>query len=428
MLNTPPLLVSGYLLLKKPPILVLPYTPTLSHISRPLEIAKNLKNAGFNIIFAGFNSRKSKIPFIEEEGFKCLPLYEPDPDILFNNIRHGKLAFVTQSTIEQMIKADLLLFKKVKPDLVLTDGRFSAMISTQICDIPHAAIVNASSTEYRSVPYIPMFEHSFFKKIKSKKFHQLCDTVNLKLEMCVFDLAMSAFSRLSKKFNLRSKVTATNCLAGKDITFLADIPEYFPVKNKPDNYHYIGPITWKRSSSNPMPCWWPLPENKTKKVYITMGTTGEGHLFSKVYNEFRKSDFISIVTTGNQTNYFKTIPNKIYVEDYMDGESVLQNSDIVVCHGGNGTIYQSLSMGKPIIGIPTIPDQDFNMRRVEALGAGIRISMKDALKKPEIIIQKVRYILENKDRFENNLLSLKKSIKQYSGAKMAAKIIQEYLK
>ena len=413
--------------MRKPTILILPYTPTLSHISRPLAVAKNLHKTGCNIVFAGFNTKKSKIPFIAEEGFKILPLYESDPDVLFDNIRKGKLAFVIRSSLIKMIQADILLFNKIKPDLVLSDGRFSAMISTQICNIPHAAIVNASSTEYRSIPYVPMFEHFFLKRLKNKKFHQFCNAVNLKLEMSIFDSAMNVFSRLSDKLNLRYKVTATNCLAGKDITLLADIPEYFPVKNKPKNYHYIGPVTWKRSDFVCNPLWWPLPESKTKTAYITMGTTGENSLFAKVYNEFSKSDFISIVTTGGQAANFKTIPNKIYVEDYMDGEMVIQDSDIVVCHGGNGTIYQALSMGKPVIGIPTIPDQDFNMRRVEALGAGIRIPMKNARRNPEIIVQKAEYILNNEQQFKANLLNLQNTIKQYSGANMAADIIKEYL-
>ena len=34
-------------------IIVLPYTYTLSHLSRPLAIAKELRNRGFEVIFAG---------------------------------------------------------------------------------------------------------------------------------------------------------------------------------------------------------------------------------------------------------------------------------------------------------------------------------------------------------------------------------------
>src|SRR4029077_729720 len=51
-------------------------------------------------------------------------------------------------------------------------------------------------------------------------------------------------------------------------------------------------------------------------------------------------------------------------------------SDVVVSHGGNGTVYQALSRGVPIIGLPSIFDQEVNMRRVCALGAGIHLSSK----------------------------------------------------
>ncbi len=408
-------------------ILILPYTPTLSHISRPLEIAKCLNKVGFNILFAGFNTNKSKISFIENEGFQCLPLFEPDPDILFNNIRKGNLNFVENNTVLRMVQQDINLFKDVKPDLVLTDGRFSAMISTQICNVPHAAVVNASSTEYRSVPYIPLFDRPVLKNMFPDNLNKFLDLLNLTIEMAVFDLGMNIFKHLSNRFGLPIKVTATNCLTGKDLTLLPDIPEYFPTSDLPESYHYIGPITWKPLGRSAVPEWWAPPENQNGNIYITMGTTGEGNLFSKIYHLFKNSEFTSIVTTGSQADSFETVPGKIYVENYMDGDVVLKFSDLVVCHGGNGTIYQALSLGKPVLGIPTIPDQAFNMRRVEALGVGITIPMKKALKRPSMILQRVRYIMEHMDEFAPNLKKVKTSIQRFSGAAMATDIIQTYL-
>ncbi len=412
----------------KKTILILTYTPTLSHISRPLEVAKKLKNLGFNIIFGGFKTKKSKLSFIENEGFRWLSLYEPDPDTLFSNIRNAKLNFLAESVLMKMIKDDLGLFKRVQPDLILTDGRLSAMISSQISNIPHAAIVNGSSTQYRSIPYVQIFfQRILNKRMSNHRFLDLCDRLNLKIEMAIFNFGMNTFTKLSKRYNLNKNVTATNCLTGADLTLIADIPEYFPVENQPASYHYIGPITWKPSGFMATPKWWPLTDKNKYKIYITMGTTGEDTLFSKVYEQFKNSDFLSIITTGSQADHFKPVPGTIYIENYMDGAMVLNNSDLVVCHGGNGTIYQALSAGKLIIGIPTLPDQDFNMRRVETLGLGIRIPLEDALKKPDIIIQKTKFILKNMGIFKNNVAALQNSINQYSGADTAALLIQSFL-
>jgi len=414
-------------LIHRKTILVLPYTPTLSHVSRSLETAKELRRSGYRVIFAGFRTRQSKIPFIEQEGFSCYPLFEPDPGILFGNIRAKKFEFVSASVLKDMVKSDVSLFNRLKPDLVLSDGRFSAMISTQICGAPHAAIVNASSTSYRSIPYVPLFDNFIFDRLcQQKSLKNLFDKVNLIVEMSIFDQAMREFKRLCTRYRLKTAVTATNCLAGKDLTLLADIPEYFPVKNKPENYHYIGPVTWEASKQMATPKWWPVPETAQPQIYITMGTTGDGGLFSKIYEQFKHSGMVSIVTTGSQSD-FETIPGVTYVTDFMNGKIILANTDIVVCHGGNGTIYQALSMGKPVIGIPSIPDQDFNMRRVEAMGLGIRIRMKDALENPLCVVQAAEYVIENNSRYRKKLNAVQARIQKYSGARMAAEIIKDFL-
>ena len=277
-------------------ILCLPYTHTLSHISRPLLIAKELRARGHEIIFAGDGSAAR---FIKDQGFEVLPLYQIPPDLLFGRIRDGKLKFVLDDELETMIEADKRLFDDVKPDLVLTDGRFSAPISSAIVGVKHAAIVNVSSTEYRALPYIPFF--GWVPGWLLKRGSSLCkglDRLNLKMEMLVFDNATSIFNKLSKQYQLSKTVTATNCLTGKDLTLLADIQEYFPTRNLPHNYEYIGPLTWKSDMGKPS--WWP-PQRKNKSlVYISMGTTWMGGSFENLYKLFQKHGFVAIITTGGQ--------------------------------------------------------------------------------------------------------------------------------
>ena len=182
-------------------ILCIPYTHAISHISRPLLVAKELRERGYEVIFAG---ESSKVKFIQQEGFNVLPLYEPDPDELFGNIRKGKLRFISDAEIERMIEADVALYRKVQPDFVLTDGRFTAPISTHIAGLAHAAIVNVSSTEYRALPYIPFFDWIPEWLIKrDRRLWKILDLLNLRLEMFVFDNVMNIFKKLSKKYGLK---------------------------------------------------------------------------------------------------------------------------------------------------------------------------------------------------------------------------------
>jgi UDP:flavonoid glycosyltransferase YjiC (YdhE family) len=399
-------------------ILCIPYTYILSHISRPLLIAKELKARGNEVIFAG---ESPKTRFIRQAGFTVVPLYEPDPNLLLGNIRAGKLSFATNAEIQRMIEADVTLYRKVNPDLVLTDFRFTASLSAHIAELRHAAIVNASSTTYRSLPYIPLFE--WIPKWLIRRNSGLWgsfDSLNLKLEMLIFDDVMSIFKKLSKKYGVKKTVTASNCLTGKDITLLPDIPQYFPTRNLPNNYHYIGPLTWK--SDMPAPPWWPPPKSSDPLLYITMGTTGLLDFFHRVYELLEASEMNALITTGDQVQDLQSIDGKIYIEPYIDGDIAAEKCDLVICHGGNGTIYQALLHGKPIIGIPTVPDQQFNMRRVEALGVGRMLSWKDFSNNPSTLLDLARSILSD-ESFYRNASGLKKTLSRYDAPKMAADIL-----
>jgi UDP:flavonoid glycosyltransferase YjiC (YdhE family) len=208
------------------------------------------------------------------------------------------------------------------------------------------------------------------------------------------------------------------------MTLLADIPEYFPSKNLPENYHYIGPLTWKSNLSPPP--WWP-PEGNRPLIYFTMGTTGLSDVFQQVYDLIKNSDMTAIITTGAQTSKITTIKGKLYVESFIDGDLVMEHCDLVVCHGGNGTIYQALRYGKPVIGIPTVPDQQINMRRVEALGIGKTLKWTDISNNPETLLDLIREILGDAS-FQGNAEKLRRKIIPCDAARTAADLIKNLQK
>jgi UDP:flavonoid glycosyltransferase YjiC (YdhE family) len=54
--------------------------------------------------------------------------------------------------------------------------------------------------------------------------------------------------------------------------------------------------------------------------------------------------------------------------------AVLPLSRVVIAHGGHGTVIKSLGHGKPVLCLPLGRDQKDNAARVEAAGAGLRLS------------------------------------------------------
>ena len=78
----------------------------------------------------------------------------------------------------------------------------------------------------------------------------------------------------------------------------------------------------------PPPAWWP-PQVKEKLIYVTMGTTGLGDFFRLDYDLFKNGRYTCVMTTGRQSKPMSTIPEHIYIEEYIDGDLVMEACDAV---------------------------------------------------------------------------------------------------
>jgi UDP:flavonoid glycosyltransferase YjiC (YdhE family) len=61
----------------------------------------------------------------------------------------------------------------------------------------------------------------------------------------------------------------------------------------------------------------------------------------------------------------------VHVEPWVDQADVLAHADLVVCHGGSGTVFGALAAGVPLVVVPVFADQFVNGERVAASGAGV---------------------------------------------------------
>ena len=385
----------------------------LSHVSRPLCIARELRSRGHQITFA-CSGRFTYL--IETEGFEIYPIFTKDPDMGLSKARLAGTAY-DNHIVMKYIKDEIECIKKLNPDIVICDFRLTVKTSSEFCRKPYVSIINGYWTNYYSAVHTApdsLRLVKFLGKRVSCRFYPFIKHFLLKK-------AVHPFNRSRRILGLPPCFNIFDAMESDLLNLVPDLPDYAPLKDFPDSFTFIGPILWEPEI--PTPEWLAKVNREQPVLYFTIGSTGFNSLFDVALSEYAQTDTQVIMSIGD-TAITRKIPPNFYVEPYVPGLRVLDVSDVVICHGGNGTIYQAFSKGVPVVGIPTMHDQWFNMERVETLGAGTKVTGLE--KNPKILINAINKILKNQ-RFAANARYLKTSILKYNAPKTAACCIERCL-
>ncbi len=154
--------------------------------------------------------------------------------------------------------------------------------------------------------------------------------------------------------------------------YLTRFPASFDPSSFPSTIRYRTHIPESRPTSD----WWLGSESPL--IYVTFGTVlGYISIAADVFNTVLKvfsnlPETRVLLTTGRQFDRSKMgpIPGNVRVEPWIDQADVVSAANLVLCHGGSGTVYGALAAGVPLVIVPVFADQFDNGRRVSDAGAG----------------------------------------------------------
>ena len=140
-------------------------------------------------------------------------------------------------------------------------------------------------------------------------------------------------------------------------------------------------------------------------IYFTLGSTGLPELFKKVIQDLRNTEYQVMLTTGDQVNLaeLNPLPDNFYMDSYIPGSAIMKRSQVVICHGGNGTIYQALGAGLPVLALPTHVDQKANAHLLAKQMAGLMIKPGDLV---QVMPSSVKHLFSDPS-FRDNAAELK---------------------
>lgn len=172
-----------------------------------------------------------------------------------------------------------------------------------------------------------------------------------------------------------------------DMHLICDLESNYPDQSHfGEHMHFIGPIFAQSAVSDKFPLRETIQQvlgmQNKKKVFVAMGSTGEPSVVLEAAKALCNGSFnavIALPATGCTPDKVKQHVGAdfdhsvIITEEFLPSDQILPLVDVVVTHGGQGSVQCALAHGIPIVGYPMHEEQQFNLQVVEQRGAGILI-------------------------------------------------------
>jgi MGT family glycosyltransferase len=109
-------------------------------------------------------------------------------------------------------------------------------------------------------------------------------------------------------------------------------------------------------------------------VYLSLGSlaSADVELMRRLVDVLGRTPHRYIVSKGPQADLYELADNMVGAE-FLPQPAILPIVDLVITHGGNNTVTEAWSFGKPMIVLPVFWDQYDNAQRVDELGLGVRL-------------------------------------------------------
>ena len=149
----------------------------------------------------------------------------------------------------------------------------------------------------------------------------------------------------------------------------------FPASRLPSNLRYVGPLLDLPKWSRPWTAPWSGAMARPR-VLVSLSTSfqNQADLLGRIISALGTMELDAVVTAGPALNG-TVLPStgNVTVVHSAPHDTVMQQVDAVITHGGHGTVTRSLVHGVPLLVLPMGRDQADNAVRVVTRGAGLAL-------------------------------------------------------
>jgi MGT family glycosyltransferase len=157
-------------------------------------------------------------------------------------------------------------------------------------------------------------------------------------------------------------------------------------------------------------------------VYFSLGSLGSADvaLMQRVIDGLASTPHRYVVSLG-PLHAELSLPPTMWGAEYVPQTAVLPLVDLVITHGGNNTVTESLHFGRPMICLPLFWDQYDNAQRLDELGLGRRL---DTYRFTDAELHRALDDLLRDDALSRRLVAIGSEIRGHDGLGRAADLIE----
>lgn len=358
------------------------------NVSPQLALARRLAARGHHVRILAPSVLRSRI---EAAGCKFVPLHQaPEHDsssrtedvlrdwegrtsLAAAGLVRDRLIFGTAAGYASDVTAAIA---DKRPDVVVTDYLLlGGYIGAERADIPLAALIH---TVYPlPAPGMPPYGMGFqpakgapgrvrdmlfapvFRRFYNARLNDL-NTVRAAMGLQPLTAVFEQFARADRLLVLTSQAFD------------------FPADSLPANVRYVGPQLDDPAWLAP---WEPAPsgDSDAPLVLVSLSTTyqQQAEVVRRVIAALAELPVRGLVTLGPALDGTPfSLPPNVRAEPYAPHILICPHADLVITHGGHGTVITALNDGVPLVCLPMGRDQGDNAARVVWRGAGVRCSRK----------------------------------------------------
>ena len=365
--------------------------PAHGHTNPTLGLVKALTEAGHQVWYFSFEEFREKI---EDSGATFIGCdgYDFEMEDKGNADRVGKdKVYATELLVSSTLALDEMTSRvigEIKPDVVVSD---SVAFWGKLAAMKHG------------LPYVSSTTTFAFNKYSAKYMQESeWDIVRM----------LAAMPRINKQLKrLRDKGYPVKSLLDivqndNETNTIVYTSKYFQPRSETfsDKYHFIGPSI--RPITNP------IEKTADKLIYISMGTVNQNRDFYRnCIHLLGQTDWQVVISMGTNPEHYEDPPDNIQIYESVDQMAALSVADAFITHCGMNSASEGLYFQVPLVLFPQTPEQDAVAKRVEELGAGVRlksISEND-------ILQALRQIIYEPG-YKDNAAKISESFRACGGA------------